>query len=212
VRGLRPETERWHFVDIQKDQQDYDRVRDCPCSRRGDCVVAAIEDFKAILADPQEKPARRVEALKFLVHFVGDLHQPLHATDDHDAGGNAKKVTFYDFKPSRRRPNLHQVWDRGIILHTKLSETAYVSRLGAWLGTQDVEALAGGSVEAWALDAHRSGAAVAYGKLPQPDAKGVFKLDGDDAYFESGRTVVEEQMAKAGVRLAKLLNDIFANF
>ena len=89
IRPRRPETAPWHFVDIPVHPAPgtsaaYDAARDCP---RGDCVVAAIERFAAVLRDKDAAPRRRLEALKWVVHFVADIHQPLHCADDNDRGG-----------------------------------------------------------------------------------------------------------------------------
>src|ERR1700731_3171785 len=94
IRPQRRDTARRHFVDIPVHPPPgtpaaYDAVRDCP---RGDCVVAAIERFAAVLRDRSAAPRRRLEALKFVVHFVADVHQPLHSADDGDRGGNMVRV------------------------------------------------------------------------------------------------------------------------
>jgi hypothetical protein len=73
------------------------------------CVVDKIEQFTTEIADPRTDPAERLAALKFVLHFVGDLHQPLHAADDHDAGGNRKRVVADGFRPG----NLHHFSDTG---------------------------------------------------------------------------------------------------
>jgi len=89
-------TAEWHFVDIPIDQNAFDASRDCALS---DCIIARIDQFRAILADPKEKPKRRQEALLYLIHFVGDIHQPLHcetgrvANGSSDRGGNLIHVT-----------------------------------------------------------------------------------------------------------------------
>jgi hypothetical protein len=85
VRNQRRETGPWHYIDIPIDKPHLDMARDCP---KGDCVIAKIEDFQKVLKDPAAAPAQRREALLFLVHFVGDMHQPLHCSDNNDQGGN----------------------------------------------------------------------------------------------------------------------------
>src|ERR1700731_4481412 len=94
IRPQRRETARWHFVDIPIHPPPgtpaaYDPGRDCPGN---DCVVAAIERFAAVLRDKTAAPRERLEALKLVVHFVGDAHQPLHCADNNDRGGNAIHV------------------------------------------------------------------------------------------------------------------------
>ena len=77
IRRQRPETASWHFVDIPITAPFYDPARDCA---GGNCVVAKIEQFAKELHDTSPPPGERLEALKFLVHFAGDVHQPLHAS------------------------------------------------------------------------------------------------------------------------------------
>jgi nuclease S1 len=90
IKGDRPETKPWHFVDILisgKNQPNnaYDRARDCADDK---CIVPKIAEFRDVLTDRNASMADRLEALKFITHFIGDLHQPLHVADNHDKGGN----------------------------------------------------------------------------------------------------------------------------
>jgi hypothetical protein len=199
IRGDRPETAPWHFVDIPFKESRYDPKRDCA---KGDCVIAVIERLRRTLSDRGRPAEERAEALKFLVHFVADLHQPLHTTDRGDRGGNDVRVTFFGEKihPFSEKPwNLHAVWDGGLIDQTGLSEAAYVERLQAWLKKRSISDLQKGTVIDWALEAHRVAVDVAY-RLPKNR-----RLSKN--YFERSLPVVDELLAKAGVRLARLLNE-----
>src|SRR5712692_7044039 len=102
VRNFRPETRPWHFIDIPLKDSAIDPQRDC---NNGNCVTAAISHFIGVLKDSSTTPDAKREALKFIVHFVGDLHQPLHCEDNKDRGGNQKKITFFG-QPG----NLHSTW------------------------------------------------------------------------------------------------------
>src|SRR5262249_39981878 len=104
-----PETGPWHYIDIPLVDFKIDMARECP---QGDCVVMKIEEFLGVVRNPQAERAAKAEALKYVVHFVGDLHQPLHDEDDGDKGGNSRRVVF-DGKPD----NLHWVWDTGLLEH-----------------------------------------------------------------------------------------------
>ena len=92
LRSSRPETGNFHFVDIPIESNGtFDPARDCEPSQRGDCVLAALERFRAELADESQSRGRRAFALKFIVHLVGDMHQPLHCAEHAgDRGGNEK--------------------------------------------------------------------------------------------------------------------------
>src|SRR5690348_7367619 len=85
IRAGRPQTANWHFVNIEIGSKGYDARRDCA---HDDCVVAQIQHDMTVLRDPKAPHPAKIEALRFLIHFVGDLHQPLHAADRHDKGGN----------------------------------------------------------------------------------------------------------------------------
>ncbi len=201
IRGDRPETASWHFVDIPFQASHYDPKRDCA---EGACVIGAIERFRRILSDRSRPVAARAEALKLLVHFVADLHQPLHTTNRGDRGGNDVRVTFFGEKihPFAEKPwNLHAVWDGGLIDQTGLSEAAYAERLQAWLKKRSIVDLQKGTVVDWALEAHRAAVDVAY-RLPKNRRL-------SKSYFEKSRPVMDELLAKAGVRLARVLNEAF---
>lgn len=119
--GARERTREWHFVDIEIDGPDLDQAcfghpKPPPGVRASkgpahDCVVDKIEEFSAELASPNTSPEERIVALKFLLHFVGDVHQPLHAADKHDRGGNDDRVSAPGFKAG----NLHHFWDTEFI-------------------------------------------------------------------------------------------------
>ena len=108
---------QWHFVDIEFDDQNLEqachnhpRLPPGTLASQGPadtCIVDKIDQFRAELASPETAPKERLVALKFLLHLVGDVHQPLHAADDHDAGGNRKQVAADGFPAD----NLHHSWD-----------------------------------------------------------------------------------------------------
>lgn len=201
IRGDRPETAPWHFVGIPFKASRYDPKRDCA---GGECVIGAIERFRRILSDRDRPAEERAEALKFLVHFVADLHQPLHTVDRGDRGGNDVPVTFFGEKIypfSEKRWNLHTVWDSGLIDQTGLSGAAYVAHLGVWLKKRSIWDLQKGTAVDWALEAHRTAVDVAY-RLPKNR-----RLSKN--YLEKSRPVMDALLAKAGVRLARVLNEAF---
>jgi hypothetical protein len=200
IRGDRPETARWHFVNIPFKASRYDPSRDCAFPRKGDCVIAVIERFRSVFSDRGRPLDERAEALKFLVHFVADLHQPLHTTDRGDRGGNDLPVIFFGEKMRGETPwNLHAVWDGGLIDRTGFSDRAYADHLNVWLKKRSVSDLRRGAVVDWAMESHRAAVEVVY-RLPKHR-----KLSKD--YFEKSLPVMDELLAKAGVRLARLLNE-----
>ncbi|MEK9285460.1 MULTISPECIES: S1/P1 nuclease [unclassified Bradyrhizobium] len=201
-RADHKDTAGWHFVDMPDDRSTYDPDADC---KNGNCVVEAIARFRAVLGDCSKPASERLQALKFIVHFVGDIHQPLHASDRSDAytgkddqGGNLVPVTFFG-----QTTNLHTLWDTGLIMRTVYNWGAYVVRLETvWFPGRDLTGLKGGSPAEWAVDAHRLGHEIAY-DIPDDGVLGV-------KYFSKASPIVDRQLALAGIRLAQLLRDTLA--
>src|SRR5262245_10614897 len=195
VRRTRPQTANWHFINIPMNAQHLEISRDCPA---GDCVIAKIHDFRKILKDPATAPEARAEALMFLVHFIGDMHQPLHCGDKNDRGGNDIRVKLAD-----RDSNLHSVWDSGILarmgtedgLFASLSQES-VRRARKW---------SKGTVEEWAEESYRKAKAKVYGKLTPAPPGGMALIDA--RYEKMAQPMIREQIERAGARLARVLNE-----
>jgi nuclease S1 len=206
IRSARPETYNWHFVDIPVGQARYDAARDCPATERGDCVVGALARARADLAAAGRPRELRVESLKFLVHFVGDVHQPLHAIDNHDRGGNDVKVAALRGEEGRAT-NLHSAWDTGLINLSTETEAARADRLLADLKARPPAP--GLDVAAWAEQSHDTAERVAYsypGFSPAGPPADAITLD--EPYRARALAAIDRQLALAGVRLAALLNAI----
>jgi hypothetical protein len=165
--------------------------RECP---QDNCVIAAIERYRTTLADKGQKYTARKEALIFLVHLVADLHQPLHCIDNNDRGGNDVAVTFFG-EPD----TLHSVWDFDLLARTQLRERAYVKRLHTMIAGRNVKKLQQGTVPDWALESHTLARERAY-RLPP---NGELRSD----YYSANIPVVDNQLVKAAVRLAWMLNE-----
>jgi hypothetical protein len=193
IRNDRPETKEWHFVDIPVAEETYDAARDC---KDDDCVVARIEEFRGVLADGGASKAKRKEALMFLVHFVGDVHQPMHSSDNNDRGGNDVKLKF-----GGKNSNLHSIWDSGIIQNTAGTESKLVKRIKQRIADGDDDAA--GDAEAWANETHGLGQD-AYKQVVK-GLGGDGKISNDE--LKTDGKVVEDQLLRAGVRLAKLINE-----
>jgi hypothetical protein len=194
VRRARPESANWHFVDIPITAKRFNRERDCA---RGDCVVGKIEDLRRKLQDPALSPDQRREALMFLIHFVGDMHEPLHCADDDDRGGNTVRVVFFG-----RQTNLHSVWDSGLLgrlppedqLFTELSADS-ARNAGKWRKGDPVK---------WSEECHKVARKAVYGFLPKAPEGAPVPLGPE--YEKNADPVLKEQLAKAGTRLAVVLN------
>ena len=203
VRRERSETGPWHYVDIPTDAKAFDEQRD---GRHGNNVIDKINDFSKVLADKKASKADRAEALKFLVHFVGDLHQPLHCAErNKDRGGNGRLVFFLD---QPRATNLHSVWDTSILLHHKGRTRIfdYAQALNSNITPERAKEWAKGTSEAWANESHDLAVTVVYAGVPEGGAPPKLDL----AYVQKAEPVIDEQLQRAGVRLAMLLNKCFA--
>jgi len=187
-----------HYVNMPADADAYVHERDCPPQG---CVVSAIDRFATVLADHDKSPQERGEALMFIVHFVGDVHQPLHGGRAEDRGGNSIEVTFRG-----EETNLHRVWDYGIIeaasdepwpeqakaLEHEITEQDRI----VWLASETPDnwiATAG----RWAFESHRLAEMYAY-PVHSGDELG-------QAYIDHCDPVVNVRLKEAGIRLASVL-------
>nr|WP_277344555.1 S1/P1 nuclease [Oleiagrimonas sp. C23AA] len=213
IRRDQPQTGPWHYVDIPLADRHYHAARDCKDS---DCVVARIPYFAHILADRSASPARRLEALKWVVHLVGDIHQPLHAEDDHDKGGNDVKLDYFG-----RHTNLHRMWDSAVIEHAlhvhvnrdytfdhqvmrdrarKLDADITPAERLKWAPqSRDLHK----DAVRWADGSHALARGVAYADLP-PASKRTHGWS--KRYQAEAWPVIKQRLQKAGVRLAAVLN------
>lgn len=198
-----PETGPWHYVDIPKDQEKFDRARDCPQSRPAspwrDCITDRILYFEGRLGDTSLPMQERAVALKFLVHLIGDIHQPLHAIGD-ERGGNAVQVTFLGSTQcgSGKGCNLHTVWDDAMIEERGLSEAKYTSLLLEKIKENHWEQMDGGEPTTWANVSHHY-AVLAFA----PDGAVLTR-----SYYNDEIKVVDAELALGGLRLAHVLNRI----
>jgi len=117
----------WHYVTVKGDEY---KATDAPAE--GDAMTA-LSRFTATLRDPRAPLEDKRLALRFIVHIIGDLHQPLHDGAGNDRGGNAVSVTWFG-KPT----NLHSVWDSGLIEQRSLSYSEYTAWLSRSIKPEDV--------------------------------------------------------------------------
>lgn len=208
VREEKKETAPWHYVNLPDNAAGFVRSRDCT-DEKGRCAVWAIEHFTGVLADKSKPDAARAEALKYVVHFVGDLHQPLHVGFASDKGGNNVKLLFFN-----RKSNLHKVWDSGIIGRAGLGDDEFAAALEAALhdfsGEEEfatasattsakITQIQGGTPETWANQSFAIVRGKAYAGIPQSKKIGV-------NYYEANWQVVDDQLTAAGLRLARIIN------
>jgi len=211
VQGGITQTSSWHYVNIPPDATAYDSDRDCPRqpgvaagSRNDawrDCIVDRIAYHEQRLADVRLDRTDRALALKFLVHFVGDVHQPLHASAV-ERGGNGIRVQVFGADdcgsdPSRPSPcNLHGVWDSSLLGHRALDDRAFVNVLERRIADERLLNRPAGTPAEWAMESLVLSNAI---MLPQRGRV-------DEAYYAKHVGTFERQLALAGTRLAQVLN------
>ncbi len=197
IKGKRRETRPWHYANIAAGEVVYSKQRDCP---EGSCVVEKIKAFEDKLQKLDGRRRHRKEALMYLIHFVADVHQPLHLGNAEDRGGNTIKIGT-----GEETTNLHAVWDHGLIHLNGNSLINYATGLAQGIAGEKAAAWVVPGVEGWANESRELALHQAY----------PFELSRHGElsarYMADGRGTVELQLKKAGVRLAHLLNKIFKN-
>jgi len=193
VRDQRPESKPWHYLNPPLDA---DRVSMRHSPKKGS-VLSCIVDQTKVLRHRRSTAVQRAEALRFVVHMVGDIHQPMHVSRAADLGGNAVKV-----KIKGSNTNLHAAWDSGImhlrqrswhdtaeVLHDEITEKEFKR----WSAQR--------KPTLWATESFHHSMGFAY-KIPDSGEL-------DDAYIDQAQNIIDERLKQAGVRLANLLNDTF---
>ena len=205
----RPETAPWHFIDLPirkaltiKDEQDY-----CP---NNDCVLNQLQIFEGILGDESQPKSKREEALKFVIHFMGDLHQPLHCADDGDRGGNEKLVRYKapGHAGHGSKIKLHALWDHLIEPKTQEDPRTLATELEGKITATNRAEWDKGTEADWAMESYEIAKTKVY-KGMDPGAQDYTDKPLPSDYYIKMRPIVDEQLEKAGIRLASVLNEIF---
>jgi S1/P1 Nuclease len=206
-----PGTYNWHFADIPIKDDSYDAARDCKRTSKGDCIVAELDRLRNDVRC--KKGEEQKMALMFAVHFIGDIHQPLHTVLD-ELGGNTIDVTAFmhgarckiDCRMTPVGANLHFVWDTTLITMTTWDWGSYVTRLErGWLAGPDAHSpgIDAGTPDQWANATHKV-------------AQDVWKLTPsyrilDEPYYDTVLPVLDQQLGLAALRLARFLKEAFGS-
>jgi S1/P1 Nuclease len=179
-RSKDPSTGGWHFIDIPRGAKRSEMSGFC--LQPDSCVTQALQAQMAILKDSAQPSTARATALRFIIHFVGDIHQPLHCSTNNDRGATCVPVIFFGTPPKlseknpaseQYNPNLHSTWDTYLI-QTQMQDQKFANvqqfadhldqefqrRIEAWQK-------AGIDIDAWAWESHEAAERIAYGKLPE---------------------------------------------
>lgn len=185
---------RWHYINIDNLKQ-FKHTHYKPARKKKSvsnaytAILTAIEKLKNKKTSREEKQFY----LRFLVHLIGDIHQPLHVGYGKDRGGNKTKVMFFG-----ELTNLHRLWDSQLIDYEKLSYTEFAH----FINTQDpqkLQLLAQGNIQDWFIESHKI-----VTKLYKNKSK-----EYGYSYIYNHMPIVKEQLLRGGVRLAVLLNALF---
>lgn len=179
----------WHYASIPNDKTYFDQKR----NKDGD-VIEALFRMDETLRDPKKSKEDKVFALKFLVHLMGDLHQPLHVGLAEDRGGNSVHVKWF-----KADSNLHTVWDESIIDFQQLSYTEYTAFLNHYTKAEKIEFTKGTFID-WARESQDL--------RPMVYDTGTSENLSYEYNFKA-KPIIEERLRQAGLRLAAVLNSIF---
>ena len=183
--------DKWHYVNLPEDKK-YHEVE-----HTQDNIVTIIERAIDILKEPSFDREERVFYLKYLVHLVGDIHQPLHTGRAADYGGSKIKLKFKGRKAEQTNTNLHVLWDTNMIDDFKMSYT----ELSDYLQSYKTIDFNQGNAVCWANESHEIVNKV-YAEVNEGDYLSY-------AYVYNNFYIVKQRLYQAGIRLANILNEIY---
>jgi hypothetical protein len=207
----RSRTNSWHFIDLELLNPDANLAcyghptlpPGSPASQGSPnaCILDKIKQFADELRDPNISADERLIALKFLIHLVGDLHQPLHVSDNHDRGGNDVKVVGVKAR------SLHAFWDVDVIKPLGTDPPAIAARLIHEISEADSIAWSRGTPEQWMMETFEVSRQYVYDRqsLGEPNGVGGYRLSAE--YIDGAAHQASMLLRRAGVRLAHLLNE-----
>lgn len=211
-----PRSRAWHYDNRPVCRAAAKRSTYCP---DGDCASVQIERQQRVLADRAATVDERRFALLVLLHLVGDIHQPLHAADHDDRGGNAVPVRLPGRSGRAINDDLHAAWDSHLLVvafEDERDERRIATRLlgGRSARAAEISALQQGTPADWIGESYRIAQTTAYGQLPgfrcpASDPPGE-PIDLPPAYVDAARTLIPQRLLAAGARIAAVLDQAFA--
>lgn len=218
-------THNWHFVDLELDQPDMSSAcfgnkplpagTDPSTADAHECVVQKIEEFRRVLADKALPDRERAKALTFLLHFVGDVHQPLHAAQhNNDQGGN---LVYIVTGQAKNGSNLHSFWDTATVGRLGSSPESIAAVLVPDISASDIAAWRHGSAREWAMESYKLAHDLAYRTPSKTRSCTIKARDGsskvetcivlDNTYRANAAGAAQHQLEAAGVRLAWVISE-----
>ncbi|MBC7475482.1 MAG: hypothetical protein H7263_14425, partial [Candidatus Sericytochromatia bacterium] len=188
--GKRVETHAWHYINIPLSEKNPTVESIQKYCKNDDCINSQIKNTITILHNKDSSKLEKQTALMFLVHFIGDIHQPLHCIDDNDRGGNDKVIWLYSNKPNDYT-NLHSLWDN--IIEDKIDSATLTKNLEKDISTKkDLSKWLSGDTDEWVLESYNIGKDLIY-----PD----FNKNGghlNKSYQRKMRAIAYQQIEKGG--------------
>ena len=186
-------TSTWHYVNIPPQESKEQFIEQLKNNNKPN-IYTAIQNVKGIIVDKNTPNADREIYLRFLVHFLGDMMQPMHTGREEDLGGNLIKIQFF-----KKDTNLHSLWDSGLIDNTKYSYTEYARVLDV-KSKEEIKQIQSGSLEDWFYESHQAANQLYASVKPGEN----YSYD----YQQQYNALLERQLLHAGLRLAKILNEV----
>ena len=186
-------TSTWHYVNIPPQETKEQFIEQLKNNNKPN-IYTAIQNVKGVIVDKNTPDADREIYLRFLVHFLGDMMQPMHTGREEDLGGNLIKIQFF-----KKDTNLHSLWDSGLIDNTKYSYTEYARVLDV-KSKEEIKQIQSGNLEDWLYESHQAANQLYASVKPGEN----YSYD----YQEQYKDLLERQLLYAGLRLAKILNEV----
>lgn len=186
-------TSTWHYVNIPPQETKEQFIEQLKNNNKPN-IYTAIQNVRGVIVDKNTPDADREIYLRFLVHFLGDMMQPMHTGREEDLGGNLIKIQFF-----KKDTNLHSLWDSGLIDNTKYSYTEYARVLDV-KSKEEIKQIQSGSLEDWLYESHQAANQLYASVKPGEN----YSYD----YQQQYNALLERQLLHAGLRLAKILNEV----
>jgi len=206
IQFVRKETVAWHYINLPVRKKVYESQLGSYC-KKGNCIVDQILNELEGLKDPQRVIGERNEDLKFLAHLMGDLHQPLYCSDDGDHHGRDKKIRYIAPKQETAGTctRLLTLWDELIEVKASENPRELATKLEKTITEKERQNWVKGSPTDWAYESYLTAKKNIYIDFPAGPVD-YTNRPLLDTYYTDLRPVAEEQLKKAGIRLAYLLN------
>ena len=187
-------TAPWHYVNVEAGL-NYEAFAAAVKSQNVPNVYTAIQNCKQVLTDKRAGIRQKANALKFIIHFVGDAHQPMHVSRAEDKGGNTVQMQF-----NGKGTNLHSLWDSGLINHEGLS-FAHMADNYDTATSQQIKQWQNDDIMIWLFESYQISTRLY--------AEAASSNDADETYYQDHISIVRHRIERAGIRLAGVLNGIF---